>query len=212
MLVGAHAGQYGKKTSFDLYNFKTGEVTHVKNFRNIAYAKGVLMKNGVVLVVGGICPDNFEDARIFPKKGILFNPATNVFKFTMGRMMKGRQGHAICVLSDGKVFITGGQRRGRTLKSTEMYDPSSDSFERGPEMFVDVRDHTATLLQNGDVLICGGRMTLNYIGYITTNFAQIYNHKTGKMTISSKEMNVGRYYHQASLLSDGKVLISGGSR
>ena len=79
-------------------------------------------------------------------------------------------------------------------------------------MFVDVRDHTATLLQNGDVLICGGRMTLNYIGYITTNFAQIYNHKTGKMTISSKEMNVGRYYHQASLLSDGKVLISGGYR
>src|SRR5580704_8182369 len=64
---------------------------------------------------------------------------------------------------------------------------------------------TATLLQNGQVLVAGGRIT----GTTASNAADLYDPTTGVST-GTTGMNLGRYLHTATLLNDGTVLIVGG--
>jgi hypothetical protein len=64
---------------------------------------------------------------------------------------------------------------------------------------------TATLLQNGQVLVAGGRVT----GTTATNAADLYDPTTGVST-GITGLNLGRYLHTATLLNDGTVLIVGG--
>jgi hypothetical protein len=64
--------------------------------------------------------------------------------------------------------------------------------------------HTATLLNNGKVLIAGG---YNKTGFLST--AELYDPAKMKFTIINS-MNVPRDNQTATLLGDGKVLIAGG--
>lgn len=68
---------------------------------------------------------------------------------------------------------------------------------------------TATLLSNGNVLFTGGKT--EDPGYFMSNFntTYIYSSATNSFTPSGN-MSVGRSYHTATLLPDGKVLIVGG--
>ena len=65
--------------------------------------------------------------------------------------------------------------------------------------------HTATLLQNGDVLVAGGEDTG---GNVLTR-AEVYDLATGKWTVTGS-MATPRVGHTATLLPDGEVLVAGG--
>jgi hypothetical protein len=65
--------------------------------------------------------------------------------------------------------------------------------------------HTATLLQNGKVLITGG---MNDCCQLLAS-AEIFDPVTGTFTATG-DMTVGRSHHSATLLPDGRVLIAGG--
>ncbi|MBI4902607.1 MAG: choice-of-anchor D domain-containing protein [Acidobacteria bacterium] len=65
--------------------------------------------------------------------------------------------------------------------------------------------HTATLLNNGKVLLAGGMGAPEQ--YLTT--AELYDPTTGLFTPTGS-MSIGRYEHRATLLANGKVLIAGG--
>jgi N-acetylneuraminic acid mutarotase len=71
-------------------------------------------------------------------------------------------------------------------------------------------DHTATLLQDGRVLVVGGFDPTfgDVFGFVAT--AQLYDSATGSWTLTGA-MNDGRYGHTATLLDDGRVLVAGGS-
>jgi len=60
--------------------------------------------------------------------------------------------------------------------------------------------HTATLLQNGKVLVVGGR---------NTDSAELYDHATGTWS-STGSLLQDRELHTATLLANGKVLVAGG--
>ena len=64
--------------------------------------------------------------------------------------------------------------------------------------------HTATLLQNGKVLVVGGEDTI-----YTHPTAELYDPVTGKWT-KTGSMNYKRSSHTATLLPDGRVLVAGG--
>ena len=64
--------------------------------------------------------------------------------------------------------------------------------------------HTATLLQNGKVLIAGGRSGNN-----TLSSAELYDPATGNFTFTGS-LQTARCEHTATLLPNGTVLIAGG--
>src|SRR5438046_1553506 len=67
------------------------------------------------------------------------------------------------------------------------------------------RDHTATLLPNGKVLVAGGVDESGH-GFGT---AELYDPATGTWTASGS-LAKGRWSHTATLLPDGQVLVAGG--
>jgi hypothetical protein len=81
-----------------------------------------------------------------------------------------------------------------------MYDPSTGVFVLTSDLNLNRSSHTATLLNNGQVLIAGGY----------SNTAELYDPASGIFT-STGSMAVTRAGHTATLLNDGRVLIAGGS-
>jgi hypothetical protein len=66
--------------------------------------------------------------------------------------------------------------------------------------------HTATSLPDGTVLIAGGFLNNGYVG---TALTELYNPFNGLFS-DLVYMNAARGSHQATLLRDGRVLITGG--
>jgi len=63
--------------------------------------------------------------------------------------------------------------------------------------------HTATLLQNGAVLVAGG------FDGIALASAEVYNAASGTWAATGS-LNTARHIHTATLLQDGAVLVAGG--
>jgi len=125
-----------------------------------------------------------------------------------GSMNTGRQYHTATILNDGKVLIAGGFSRSGgggttgTVATAELYDPAPGTFSLTGSMNAARQFHTATLLNNGMVLIAGGD---NGSG----PSAELYDPATGIFTPTGG-MNTDRLYHTATLLKSGMVLITGG--
>ncbi len=130
--------------------------------------------------------------------------------------------HTSTLLSDGKVLICGGAEIGlgllgealyayEPLSSADVYDPQTENTIRVGSLNVKRLYHTATLLHNGKVLITGGIDWIDvYRGiFDSTATAELYDPVT-KTFSSTGSMLEKRYGHQATLLSDGRVLITGG--
>jgi Fe-S cluster assembly iron-binding protein IscA len=128
-----------------------------------------------------------------------------------GSMNAERWGHTATLLTNGKVLIAGGERgifccgNIGTLASAELYDPAAGTFTLTGSMAAARTGHTATLLNNGTVLITGG---INSLAILSG--AEIYNPANGTFTSAGSMINE-REGHVATLLNNGKVLITGGS-
>ena len=121
-----------------------------------------------------------------------------------------RASHTATVLPDGKVFITGGFKKGPDGHSqiysltAELFDPKTESFLRTGNMNVHRAGHTATLLPNGKVLVAGG-FTENGM----TATAELYDPSSQTFVLVGT-MSVARGGSTATLLPTGDVLIAGG--
>jgi hypothetical protein len=81
---------------------------------------------------------------------------------------------------------------------------SGAAFSIGPNLPTGIYGHTATVLSDGRVLICGGAN-----GNAVTNSAEIYDPTTNQISVVGS-MTTPRYRHTATLLNNGKVLVTGG--
>ena len=79
--------------------------------------------------------------------------------------MQNRDNHTATLLPSGSVLITGGESEATfaggsifsgTEASSELYDPATGRFAKTGDMSARRAGHTATLLQDGTVLITGG--------------------------------------------------------
>jgi Kelch motif protein/galactose oxidase-like protein len=117
------------------------------------------------------------------------------------------------LLPSGKVLVAGGYVQNPnavSLNSAELYDPSTDSWTpTGNSMTTGRYWHTATLLPNGKVLVTGGH---NIPGGVL-NQAELYDPNdgpNGSWSPLTQTMSTARYFHSATLLPGGKVLVAGG--
>jgi len=152
----------------------------------------------------------------------LYDPATGTFELT-GQMTRGRSdrqpgwaiGGTATLLPNGKVLLAGGNIFEMSyLAEAELYDPSTGTFTAIGSMNKAREAQTATLLPDGTVLIAGGQGWDAIDGrccYQTGSRtdAELYDPSSGAFT-SINSMNVRRLWHVATLLNDGRVLITGG--
>ena len=124
-----------------------------------------------------------------------------------GDMSTARTAHTATLLPSGKLLIVGGDTCLFTgyyyefcpLSSAEVYDVGAGTFATTGKMSVARVFHTATLLNNGKVLVTGGHDAS----------AELYDPASGTFAVTGS-MSVGRNSHTATLLASGKVLIAGG--
>jgi hypothetical protein len=119
--------------------------------------------------------------------------------------LNGRHGYRYLVAQRPVLVAGGAVSNGNTTNSAELYDPAAGGNKSTGAMTVTRRDHTATLLLNGKVLVVGG---LNGSQVVTS--AELYDPATGTWSTTGA-MRDQRALHTTTLLLDGKVLVAGGT-
>jgi hypothetical protein len=120
------------------------------------YSVATLLANGKVLFAGG--------GTYRSPYAQLYDPPTVRFAST-GNMTHGRVWHSATLLPGGKALIVGGDTNAclgnpctyaGSLANAELYDPSTGTFAMAGDTTARRSGHTATLLNDGRVLIAGG--------------------------------------------------------
>ena len=167
---------------------------------------------------GGHAATKLTDGRVLITGGgtaeaEIYDPATNTFA-SAGTMTASRRNHTATLLGDGRVLIVGGDyydpglQRTVYLSSAEIFDPGRGSFTFAGSMSVPRSWHTATLLADGRVLVAGG-MAYDELGQNVYSLdAEIFD---GSAFVPAGVMTSLRWSHAATLLGDGRVLLSGGA-
>jgi len=165
----------------------------------------VLVAGGVTTGPGGVCINSAE----------LFDPAANngVGAFApAGALNQFRADYTATLLPNGKILMAGGSCTGGS--SAELYDPAANngagsSAPTGSMAAIRV-GHTASLMADGTVLIAAGMSTVQ--GVVLSS-AEIFDPATNGGTggfAGTGSLTDARHAHQATSLSNGKVLITGG--
>ena len=160
----------------------------------------VLLQSGKVLIAGGwIGMETTASAE-------LYDPATRKF-IRIASMTSRRARPTATVLDNGDVLIAGGQDRdgfSNSLSSAEIFHAKTMTFARIAPMHQTRIAHTATLLNDGRVLIAGGR------GESVTAGAEVFDPKKNSFS-ETGGLATARYKATAARMADGRVLIAGGS-
>jgi large repetitive protein len=203
LVIGCDASGTCASQLADVYDPSTGRFSAIGPITGgCTLCTATLLNDGRVLVAGG--------ADLEPS--LLYDPSTNAFA-TTGSMTTARVDHTATLLSDGRVLIAGGfSVQGGPLvglASAELYDPKTGTFSPTGSMITARGSQTATLLSDGRVLIAGGAIEADITGKFLAS-AELYDPKTGAFSPTGS-MITARGVQTATLLSDGRVLIAGGS-
>ncbi|HKE93901.1 MAG TPA: kelch repeat-containing protein [Povalibacter sp.] len=168
----------------------------------------VLLDNGgFLLVVPGINTALHIDSGLRATQA--FDPTTRTFHRVGNFNVRHDAGGAATALYGGGAFVSGGQVP--AVAVAERYDPQTEQWTPAGSMTTARRGHTATRLFDGRVLIVGGVTCCDQRGEVITNTAEIYDPVSG-MFGPTGSMSTARGFHTATLLLDGRVLVTGGFR
>ena len=129
--------------------------------------------------------------------------------------------HTATLLPSGQVIIAGGFAQSCVDLPAQFIIDRADQYDAATAVFqfvanVTRSDHTATLLPNGDLLFLGGYTKIvpsgpnvNPVTPVPTASAEILKAGTGIIQPAA-DMSIARAGHTATLLTDGRILITGG--
>jgi len=205
------AGGLSNATSYlasaELYDPVTGTFTPTGSLNQARETHtATLLNNGMVLVAGGIGPTAISANSVLTSAE-LYDPVTGTFTPT-GSLNTPRAGHTATLLNNGTVLVAAGISTISCCSisdSAELYDPATATFSLTGSMSTARSEFTATLLNNGTVLIAGG----SGLGP-TFASAELYEPTTGTFTLTGS-LNTARISHTATLLNNGSVIVAGGS-
>jgi Collagen triple helix repeat (20 copies) len=186
---------------------------HVARWRALAAP----LPDGQVLIAGG---NNGTGALASAE---LFNPTTDSFTLLPEsgetEMHIARDGAVAAPLPDGQVLIASAESE-RMEHSAELFNPATDTFTLLPEpseteTHVGRYGAVAVSLLNGQVLIAGGRLSLEQHSRASES-AELFNSATDGFMglpedyLGGTEMRTSRFLALAVRLGSGKILITGG--
>lgn len=156
----------------------------------------VVLADGRILLAGG------RRGRQPVQFAIIYDPLSNRFT-KAGDMSVVRYKYGAALLPDGKALIIGGSNnldwRGK-YSSTELFDPKTNGFTRGPELnFERFKLTNAVItLKNGDILVMGGDKHIEQL-----------HPAEGRFQVMAT-LDQPYYYSTATLLPGSAVLMTGG--
>jgi hypothetical protein len=153
-----------------------------------------LLTNGKVLVVNGGTSVNLPSLM----SAELYDPATGLWS-PAGSTTNRHEWSTATQLANGKVLVTGST-------TVEIYNPDTNTWSTTGAMAIWRTGHTATLLPDSRVLVTGGGFDRNSSAFIAS--AEIYDPATGVWSSTSAAPPI--YQNTATLLANGKVLLTGG--
>lgn len=167
-------------------------------------ATAVLAANGKVLVAGG------QTLSATLNSTSVYDPSAGTFS-AGPTMTTARSGGIGAALSNGLVLVAGGfagPSAGSYAYSTQLYNPTTNSFVSSNDVSVGMVDPTSVLLADGRVLATGGTNG----GISTLSSSQTFNLASGVNGAWTTQgpMTIARVNHTATRLTSGYVLVAGG--
>jgi Galactose oxidase, central domain/Kelch motif len=206
LITGGADYQAHAVASAELYDPKTGKFSPTGSMTTArAFHTATLLADGRVLVGGG-SPAAWGTT-VHLASAEIYDPKTGTFTAT-GSMITERDFDTATLLADGRVLVAGGSGLTQEdLASAEIYDPKTRTFTATGSM-TDGREYqTATLLADGRVLVVGGGS--DYTTRMFLASAEVYDPTTGTF-IATGSLATARTYQAATMLADGRVLLTGG--
>lgn len=182
--------------------------------------QATLLADGTVLVTGGVSAEEGSGQPLIPlDMAERYDPVSGRFT-PVGLMRQRRTHHAAVRLGDGRVFLCGGNDQWSpsvpstpisATASAEIFDPATLQFTPvAGSMSVPRRNHSATLLPDGRVLIAGGTTGAEKNHGVIQASAEIFDPALGTFTPTITPMLTPRLGHRALGLPGGPVLLLGG--
>ena len=195
--------------SAEIYDPATSSFSPTGSLINArAQHTATLLPDGTVLIAGGFYVDSQSNFYSLSTAEI-YDPVAGSFSYANGTMTNGRIAASATLLNNGLVLLAGGgyYAPGFSGADSELYDPSAQTFTPTTGAMITPREnHTATLLQDGTVLIAGGD---SFATFAPTAQAEIYDPVANTFSAAGN-LNTPTDFHVAALLGSGKVLIAGG--
>ena len=170
---------------------------------------GNIARNFYRLIMALAC--SMTIAALVLESSALAHPiAANPSRVVTAKLNAGGHYQTETLLSNGKVLVTGrngsaAQPSSGVSNSVRLYNPVTGTWSLTGSLNTDRVGFTATLLQNGKVLIAGG-----WEDDVTLNSAELYDPETGTSNVTGNLLTA-RYSATATLLENGNVLVEGGS-
>ncbi len=158
-----------------------------------------------------------------------FNGQVTITMLVAGepKPIKQVYGPSLTALDDGTILIAGGshfeERRAVYLETTEcyIYDPNTQLMTQVGDLNIKRSGHSAVLLPDGNVLVCGGSQYVIVHLDPTTDTpdvedidrlqtAEIFDIVTKTWT-PTEDMTTSRDFHTCTLMNSNQVLVSGGN-
>ncbi len=162
-----------------------------------------LLPDGSVLIAG--CDgDEFS-----PSTSEIFDPISDTFGDVSQLVEAHWDSFAMSLLHSGKVLIAGGTSVGGSPSNvTELYHWAEATITPTGSMLASCPYHTATLLSDGRVLVVGGSVPGS--GSTYERHSELYDPQSGNWTHTAEPPSGARSSHTATLLKNGRVLVTGG--
>ncbi|HKB15247.1 MAG TPA: kelch repeat-containing protein [Planctomycetota bacterium] len=162
--------------------------------------------------------------RSFSNVRVVTLNAPGAWQASLTDLGSSRALHTATRLPDGRVLVAGGgpvtlADPYGAVASAEIFDPSAETHAPTLVPMTSARAfHTATLLADGRVLLVGGvdggfespPGSGNFVTNVLPS-AEIYDPSTG-LFAATGPMSIPRAGHTATLLPDGRVLVTGGTK
>jgi hypothetical protein len=136
----------------------------------------------------------------------IYDPAAGAWR-PAEPMAAARYEHTATLLGDGRVLIAGGRGGSQPLATTELFDPAIGGFVGSTDLSEPRANHTAVRLADGSVLVAGGSGGPD--GDLSLATAELFQPGQAGWT-QVAPLTQGRTGHAATLLADGRVLVTAG--